>query len=78
MNTSKLTLKVVTLSLFSLILTSPALAQQKFGIAGYKPNGSMDSTFGGDGKVIADFATAVAIDASGRIVVAGRVSPDRI
>jgi uncharacterized delta-60 repeat protein len=49
-----------------------------FGLARYNTNGSLDTTFGGDGKVTTDFgssdsATAVAFHADGRIVVAGYV-----
>ena len=46
-------------------------------VARYKPNGSLDLTFGGDGRVTTDFAgafdsaTAVAILDSGAILVAG-------
>jgi uncharacterized delta-60 repeat protein len=49
-----------------------------FGLARYKPDGSLDTIFSGDGKVITDFAggfdqaDAVAIQANGRIVAAGR------
>ena len=48
-----------------------------FALARYKPNGSLDSTFGGDGKVTTDFTRAtdmafdVAVQPDGRIVVAG-------
>jgi uncharacterized delta-60 repeat protein len=49
-----------------------------FGIARYNTNGSLDTTFDGDGKVIFrysiiddDIATAVAIQTDGKIVVAG-------
>jgi uncharacterized delta-60 repeat protein len=51
-----------------------------FGVARYNPDGSLDTTFGTGGKVItevngqSDIATAVAIQADGKIVVAGRVS----
>ena len=48
----------------------------------YKPDGSEDGTFGGSGKVLANVTTslnegaeAVAIDAAGRIVVAGFAEP---
>jgi len=73
-------LTMMTVSMLALLINGPVFAQQTFGIAGYMPNGSLDSTFDGDGKVIADLpngasgsATAVAIDASNRIVVAGTV-----
>jgi uncharacterized delta-60 repeat protein len=73
-------LTMMAVGMLVLLINGPAFAQQKFGIAGYKLNGSLDSSFDGDGKVIADLpngasgsATAVAIDASSRIVVAGTV-----
>ena len=45
-------------------------------LARYKPNGSLDKSFGGDGTVTSEiggfsFATSVAIDRKGRIVVGG-------
>jgi uncharacterized delta-60 repeat protein len=51
-----------------------------FAIARYNPNGSLDTTFSGDGKQTADFdsflarddvATGVALQANGKIVVVG-------
>ncbi|MGH2963926.1 MAG: hypothetical protein ACRDMH_00885 [Solirubrobacterales bacterium] len=48
-----------------------------FALARYKPNGSLDPSFGGDGQVTTDFhgggdqANGVAIDSHGRIVAAG-------
>ena len=47
-----------------------------FAVARYNPNGSLDTSFSGDGKVTFDFgsddfANAVAIQADGKIVVAG-------
>ena len=48
-----------------------------FALARYNPNGSLDGTFAGDGKVTTDFggpfdfAHSVALDADGKIVVAG-------
>ena len=47
-----------------------------FTLARYKPNGSLDKSFGGDGTVTTEiggfsFATSVAIDRKGRIVVGG-------
>jgi uncharacterized delta-60 repeat protein len=53
-----------------------------FAVARYTPTGVLDPSFGGgDGLVDvdigdADFASAVALDASGRIVVAGSTNPD--
>ncbi len=48
-----------------------------FALARYKPNGSLDTTFSGDGKQTTDFgsgdaANAVALQADGKIVAAGR------
>ncbi len=47
----------------------------------YNPDGSLDSSFGSDGKVIADFGSydrgnGIAIQADGKIVVAGYVYSD--
>ena len=63
-------------------------APHDFAILRYQPNGCLDSSFSGDGKAITDFSPiemsgaergqAVALDGSGRIVVAGSTfSPDR-
>jgi uncharacterized delta-60 repeat protein len=51
-----------------------------FALARYKPNGSLDPGFGGDGKVATDFeddagAGSVALQADGKIVAAGSISP---
>jgi len=52
-------------------------ANPKFALARYNPDGSPDSSFGGDGKVTTDFTTGedvaygVAILADGKIVTAG-------
>ena len=49
----------------------------RFALARYNAGGSLDSTFSGDGKLLtnftagSDFATAVALQADGKIVVAG-------
>lgn len=51
-----------------------------FGIARYNADGTLDSAFGTEGKVLTDFsnntdeANGVAIQADGKIVVAGKVS----
>ena len=50
----------------------------KFGVVRYEPDGTLDPTFGGDGRVATDFtpdsdwAGAVAIQADGKIVAAGQ------
>jgi uncharacterized delta-60 repeat protein len=52
-----------------------------FALARYHPDGSLDPTFGGDGRVTTDFAGtvafgqvyAVALQADGKIVAAGRI-----
>lgn len=49
---------------------------QDFALARYKPDGRLDRTFGGDGRVTTDFggldfARSVAVDSHGRIVAAG-------
>ncbi len=52
---------------------------QDFGAARYGPRGGLDTTFGGDGKVVTsvapdpqtDFARAVAVGSDGKIVVGG-------
>ena len=52
-------------------------AVQDFALARYNPDGSLDATFSGDGKVTTDFASSgdqahgVAIQADGKIVAAG-------
>lgn len=56
---------------------SPQQRNQDFAVARYEPNGSLDPTFGSDGKVTtgfpsaADFAGAVALQPDGKIIVAG-------
>ncbi|MCB1035685.1 MAG: hypothetical protein KDD47_17825 [Acidobacteria bacterium] len=56
-----------------------------FGVTVLFPDGSLDSSFGGDGRVtvgfdlggtLGDFVTAVAVQADGKIVVAGSVAVD--
>jgi uncharacterized delta-60 repeat protein len=53
----------------------------RFGLARYNPNGTLDTSFGSDGKVVTnfsasadDFANGVAIQADGKIVAAGHSS----
>lgn len=55
-----------------------SLTNQDFALARYNTNGTLDTTFGGDGMVVTDFggeseAQAIAIKADGKIVAAGRV-----
>jgi uncharacterized delta-60 repeat protein len=51
-----------------------------FALARYEPNGSLDTTFSGDGRVTTDFAGmddvifGVALQVNKRIVAAGRVN----
>ena len=56
---------------------------RNFLVARYRPNGTLDTSFGDDGLVATDIAShsddvanAVAIQANGKIVVAGRSNPD--
>jgi uncharacterized delta-60 repeat protein len=57
-------------------------AGSDFGLARYNPDGSLDSTFSGDGKVMTDFgfandgAGAVALQGDGKIVAAGVADGD--
>jgi uncharacterized delta-60 repeat protein len=54
-----------------------------FALARYNPNGSLDTSFSGDGKQLTnidylrDAANAVAVQANGKIVVVGRSGGDR-
>ena len=55
-------------------------ADSSFALARYNPNGSLDSTFGVDGKVTTDFgdpatASDVALQADGKIVAVGSAGP---
>ena len=57
--------------------SAPAVTGGDFALARYNPNGSLDTTFSGDGKQTTDFggldeANAVALQADGKIVVVGR------
>ena len=60
-----------------------ARSDTKFALARYNSDGTLDATFGGDGKVTTDFtpwgdgASGVAIQADGRIVVAGTAAGQR-
>jgi uncharacterized delta-60 repeat protein len=54
----------------------PASGNSNFALARYNPDGSLDPTFDGDGKVLTDFGAGdigedVAIQADGKIVAAG-------
>ena len=57
--------------------TPPPAANPKFAIARYNPNGSLDTSFSGDGKQTTDFgatrdgATGVALQGDGKIVAVG-------
>lgn len=59
---------------------SAFVSGRRFAVARYNPNGSLDRTFSGDGKLSTTFAggdaeaNAVAIQADGKIVVAGRTA----
>jgi uncharacterized delta-60 repeat protein len=56
--------------------------RRRFAIVRYSADGSLDTSFGGDGKVFTkltrgdNYATAMAIEADGRVVVAGRAGGD--
>jgi uncharacterized delta-60 repeat protein len=57
--------------------SSNASSRSNFALARYLPNGTLDATFGGDGRVLTDFgsdfgsAYALALQPDGKIVVAG-------
>jgi uncharacterized delta-60 repeat protein len=59
-----------------------SLDGRDFALARYNPNGTLDSSFSGDGKVTTDFsdndsevASTLALQADGKIVMAGSTSP---
>jgi len=59
--------------------SSTASGSQDFALARYLPTGTLDISFGGDGKVLTDFgsgseafAVAMTLQPDGKIVVAGR------
>ena len=59
--------------------SAPAAPRDDFALARYNPNGSLDTSFSGDGKQTTDFgfgaddgATAVALQGDGKIVAVGR------
>jgi len=62
------------------IVLAGTASQNDFAVARYNANGSLDINFGTNGKVTTDFggyydeALAIAIDSSGKIVVAGTAS----
>jgi uncharacterized delta-60 repeat protein len=56
----------------------PNIGKLEFALARYQPNGTLDTTFGSDGRVTTDlgngyYATAVALQPDGKIVAAGQV-----
>jgi uncharacterized delta-60 repeat protein len=57
--------------------SSSSDTDSNFALARYNPNGSLDTTFGGTGKIVtslslgADVATSMALQSDGKIVVAG-------
>ena len=60
------------------LANDPSIGSAGFALARYLPNGTLDTTFGGDGRVITDFggytlANAVALQPDGKIVVAGNM-----
>jgi uncharacterized delta-60 repeat protein len=61
--------------------SSSSSAESRFAIAKYRADGSLDPSFGGDGRVLTGFtgdavATAVAMQDDGKIVVAGSMQVD--
>jgi uncharacterized delta-60 repeat protein len=58
-------------------------ANPMFAVVRYNPDGTLDPTFGGDGRVTTDFtggadrATGVAVQPDGKIVVVGTAGADR-
>jgi uncharacterized delta-60 repeat protein len=60
-----------------IVVAGTADGFEEFALARYEPDGSPDQTFGGDGSVVGDFngqggmANAIAIQADGKIVLAG-------
>jgi uncharacterized delta-60 repeat protein len=62
--------------------SSSAPGVSDFAVARYNSDGSLDATFGTDGKVQIDFATsydetsALALQPDGKIIVAGRATPN--
>ena len=57
--------------------SAPGGTSPRFALARYDPGGSLDQTFGGDGRVVNAFgwATDMAIDSQGRLVVVGYTDP---
>jgi uncharacterized delta-60 repeat protein len=59
--------------------TSSGSSGREFALLRYKPNGSLDPSFGGDGKVatsFADEANALALQPDGKLVAAGSADRD--
>jgi uncharacterized delta-60 repeat protein len=57
-------------------IVAAGMVNRKYGLARYNPDGSLDTTFNGDGRVIStytgmDGASAVAVQPDGKIVVGG-------
>jgi uncharacterized delta-60 repeat protein len=58
-------------------IVAAGMAAGRFALARYKPDGTLDATFSGDGKVMTNFtayrdqASEVALQANGKIVLAG-------
>jgi uncharacterized delta-60 repeat protein len=57
------------------------ITNQNFGLARYRPDGSLDQTFGVGGRVVTDFGSAdeihgIALQSDGRIVAVGRTGTD--
>ena len=60
--------------------TVPSFGTSDFAVARYNPDGSLDTTFSGDGKESTEVgsyagASALALQSDGKIVLAGRVQP---
>jgi uncharacterized delta-60 repeat protein len=59
-----------------IVATSEPLGSADFAVVRFKPSGYLDTSFGGDGKVLTDFgrnehATSMAIQDNGKVVVGG-------
>jgi uncharacterized delta-60 repeat protein len=71
--------KIVAAGRVSQVRTAAGVIDSDFGVVRYNPNGSLDTTFGVDGKVTTDFvgrddgALALAIQSDGKIIAAGEM-----